>query len=313
MAVFSTNQVRHFYVVSAGDKLTKNAKNQIYLQTTDALGTPIRSDLFSADKVLWATKTSSEKLAHKVKAYKVQLTDDPISGQDYILRITIKNYLGMSDEDLYFKYGAVHAVAGMTKEKFYQAMIKSLIKNFSREVAPLVAFYAGDDSTLANPFTESDVPDDLTAFYIAEVEQAWNLGTMPVNYVDFDVTPGTIINQGDEVVWGTATIDRTVTKTFNNGKMVADLEYFCLGERGDQYRNIGWPNVIPTKYKVDATKEYTLYDIHYCYTGPNEGPQKSEKTLTIAVPNDLTVTTTPSGAETKFLDTSGITYVEGVY
>ena len=313
MAVFSTNQVRHFYVVSAGDKLTKNAKNQIYLQTTDALGTPIRSDIFTYDKVLWATKTSSEKLEHTVKAYKVELTDDPISGQDYILRITIKNYLGMSEEDFYFKYGAVHAVAGMTKGQFYQAMIKSLIKNFSREVAPLVAFYA--DNTLATPLTEKTVTDDLTSFYIAEVEQAWNLGTMPVNYVDFDVTPGTIIQQGDEVVWGTATLDRTVTKTFKNGKMVADLEYFCLGERGDQYRNIGWPNVIPTKYKVDATKEYTLYDIHYCYTGPNEGPQKSEKTLTIAVPNGLTVTNDKDDASvaTKFLDTSGITYVEGTY
>ena len=313
MAVFSTNQVRHFYVVSAGDKLTKNAKNQIYLQTTDALGTPIRSDMFTSDKVLWATKTSSEKLEHKVKAYKVELTDDPISGQDYILRVTIKNYLGMSEEDYYFKYGAVHAVAGMTKGQFYQAMIKSLIKNFSREVAPLVAFYA--DNTLETPLTEETVTDSLNSFYIAEVEQAWNLGTMPVNYVDFDVTPGTVIQQGDEVVWGTATLDRTVTKTFKNGKIVADLEYFCLGERGDQYRNIGWPNVIPTKYKVDATKEYTLYDIHYCYTGPNEGPQKSEKTLTVAVPIDLTVTNDKEDTDvaTKFLDASGITYVEGTY
>ena len=34
-------------------------------------------------------------------------------------------------------------------------------------------------------------------------------------------------------------------------------------------------------YLVDPTKEYHSLDIHYAYVGPNEGPQKSEKTLTI--------------------------------
>jgi hypothetical protein len=65
------------------------------------------------------------------------------------------------------------------------------------------------------------------------------------------------------------------------GKMIADLEYFCMGERGDVYRNINWPNSIPTKYLVDASKEYYVLNIHYSYIGSNESVQKSEKDITL--------------------------------
>jgi len=43
----------------------------------------------------------------------------PVAGQDYILRLAFRNYIGLSEEDQYFKYGAVHAITGMTAEVFY--------------------------------------------------------------------------------------------------------------------------------------------------------------------------------------------------
>ena len=73
----------------------------------------------------------------------------------------------------------------------------------------------------------------------------------------------------------------TYNQTVGNGYKMADLEYFCMGERGDQYRNVLWPKSIPTKYFVDPTKEYYCLDIHYAYQGTCEDIQKSEKTLTI--------------------------------
>lgn len=54
-----------------------------------------------------------------------------------------------------------------------------------------------------------------------------------------------------------------------------------MGERGDQYRNIGWPNVIETTYLVDPADEYSVLDIHYAYVGSNEGVQKSERDITL--------------------------------
>ena len=61
-----------------------------------------------------------------------------------------------------------------------------------------------------------------------------------------------------------------------------------MGERGDQYRNIGWPNSIPTKYLVDPTASYNVLDIHYYFVDGGESPQKSEKDITI-VCTDKTV------------------------
>ena len=84
-------------------------------------------------------------------------------------------------------------------------------------------------------------------------------------------------------VWGTA--EEVASKgSIDNGHNIADLEYFCMGERGDQYRNIGWPNVIKTKYLVDPEKKYNTIDIHYAYVGDGVSVQKSEKDITIVVP-----------------------------
>ena len=57
-----------------------------------------------------------------------------------------------------------------------------------------------------------------------------------------------------------------------------------MGERGDVYRMVGFPNVIRTKYLVNPDSKYNVIDIHYAYVGPNESVQKSEKDITIVVP-----------------------------
>ena len=85
------------------------------------------------------------------------------------------------------------------------------------------------------------------------------------------------------------------------GKLAADYEYFFHGERGDQYRMVGWPDYIPTSYMVDTTKEYDFVQIHYAYVGPNESCQKSEKDLVFLCPrvssdNSTTAKTKAPGA-----------------
>jgi subtilisin family serine protease len=86
----------------------------------------------------------------------------------------------------------------------------------------------------------------------------------------------------DDVTWGSVTEANGVT--IKNGKLTADFEYFHMGERGDQYRMVGFPDYVPVKYLVDPTKEYDYIGIHYAYVGPNESCQKSEKDITIVVP-----------------------------
>lgn len=299
--VFSTNQVRQLYVatdvkegaahVLATDTVgtialkTDNAKSHMYFEYR-GVGGLVRSDLIDVDKVLYAKATPASALARRLKKATVTLDatvngGNPIAGQDYILRIVFRQYLGMSDEDQYQKYGMVHAYAGMTASDFYKTLAISLAKNFSRELVPLVKFKIG--ATEVTPNTKlADIAGDADSLVIEEVEQPWTLGIQEQVPVYFEVYPTTVTFNSDERIWGEVEMgDTGAANAIKDGKIIADLEYFCLGERADQYRNIGWPNAIPSKTLVDPTKEYHVLDIHYAYVGSNECVQKSEKDITI--------------------------------
>ena len=313
MSVFSTNQVRQLYVakalktphVLAGDAAgsiavqNDTAKNHLYFEYKGA-DNLMRSDLIDIKNILYAKATDADDIAHELKAVTVTLDSEvnagaPVAGQDYILRIVFRQYVGMSDEDQYFKYGMVHAYAGMTASDFYKKLALSLAKNFSREVVPLVKFTLTNSADAAVPVDattkESSLTETYTALVIDEVEQPWRLGIMEQTPVYFTVQPTTITVNGDERIWGIVE-DTDSTSTIANGKKIADLEYFCMGERGDIYRGVGFPNNIPTTYLVDPTVKYNVIDIHYAYVGSNESVQKSEKTITLVVPkvgaNNLT-------------------------
>lgn len=313
MATFSTNQVRQLYVVKSAKDVSlqsDTAKNHMYLKYKGA-DNLMRSDLIDINNILYAKSTEAASMDYKMKSSTIKLDanvngGNPVAGQDYILRIAFRQHVGMSDEDQYFKYGMVHAYAGMQVGEFYKVLAQSLAKNFSREVTPLIKIEVhsaevhsegGFDSNgymVVTPSTKDNGKQDNTNPYyidsgaivadidnirITEVEQPWKLGVMAQTPVYFTVQPTTITVNGDERIW--ATVTDSTNGTLGNGKNIADLEYFCMGERGDIYRGIGFPNNIVTTYLVDPTKKYSVFDIHYAYVGSNEAVQKSEKTITL--------------------------------
>lgn len=293
MATFSTNQARQLYVAEAlkpsnvistdavGSIAVKSdtAKNHLYFEYMGA-GGMLRSDLIDIKNIMYAKATDADDLAHELAKYKVTLDPtvnggSPVAGQDYILRIAFRNYIGMSEEDQYFKYGMVHAVSGMTASSFYQELYKSLKKNFSRETEQLLDFSLEGTAALTG--------GDASGLIVEEVPQEWILGTFPQVPVNFTLMPDTIIVNGDDRIWGLVE-KQASTNSIPDGHKIADLEYFCMGERGDVYRMVGFPNVIRTKYLVNPDLKYNTIDIHYAYVGSNEAVQKSEKDITIVVP-----------------------------
>jgi len=301
MAVFSTNQNRQLYVAEAlgvsthkpnvtpasavktigVNSLGEGNEKELYFVYRGA-DTVIKSDRIQLKNLDYVKPVKASDMDTKMK--KVELTLDstinsgaPVSGQDYVLRINLRQFYGMSDEDQYFKDAAVHATASMTASDFYKAMLNALNLAFSREVG------ATKDS---NPYLAFSVDNNSTAtkLIIEEKPQDWTLGTQAQERVYFDVVPTTIYTGGDDVIWGTVT-EVSPTTTVGNGKKVADLEWFCMGGRGDQYRYQGWPNYIPTTYLVDPTKDYSLLELHFAFTDTGVNSYRSEKDITIAVPN----------------------------
>ena len=300
--LFSVNQASHLYVAekftdvlreqsrAAAAKETPNhtvgdicayVKDDNLFFSYFGKGGLLRSDLIPVKNIMHYSVKSAEELRIPLKKATVVLNKDisetPIAGEDYILRI--KYSIGSIDNQ-YIKYGAVRGFAGMTAEEFYTKMVKSLNDNFKREAEPVFTFAS----------TASGIE-------ITEVEPKWVLGTYPQRPIDFEISVDTVESKskGVEGPWGVVTIETPKAKDLNennsypNSKKIADLEWFCMGERGDQYKNYGWPNVIPTEYMVKSTNAtgYDVINIHYSYVGSNESVQKSEKDIFIVVPGNI--------------------------
>lgn len=315
MAVFNINQVRQLYVVkvskadttalvTAGDIVPKadTAKTTLYFQFMSPAGI-VASDKIDLEHVLYAKATPSKALVHKLVRYSVTLDTDvsatPVAGQNYILRLAFRQYIGLSEEDQYFKYGEVIAKSGMTVSDFYKKMAISLAKNLENktESTPLVNIYLnsatadGTDIPVTATTKESDLnKNDYDKIIIEEAEQPWVLGMMSQAFIPFTPQFLTITVDGEDRLWGVATVV-TPGKTIPNGHLIADLEYFCMGARGDIYRGMGYPNIIKTTYLVDPSAIYDVLDIHYFHTGSNESVQKSEKTITLVAVDDGNHTT----------------------
>lgn len=319
MANFSVNQVRQFYPASAYNVSVTDASNAGTIGAIktieDSLGNQVmflfkgvesvlHSDLIPIKNIGYAKAVPASDMVIVMKRYEVTLKADvnsgaPISGQDYLLSIDFKNFFSSGDASRYFKDAAVHATSSMTASAFYKAMAKSLNSAFARENGatntsnPYVKIGVYDSVTSADKWGADALADAVTAtkLLIEEKPQEWALGTKKARRIMFDVECSTVYTAGDDVVWGTVT-DTTPAKTdavvgtnaVGNGQQIADLEWFCMGERGDQYRNVGWPHVIPTKYMVDPTQQYHSLEIHYAFTDTGVNSYRTEKEITIVAP-----------------------------
>jgi len=303
MANFSVNQVRQFYAVNA---YAANVNDQSAVGTIGAVkkvedhqgdqiifffkgaDSVLKSDYITIKNIGYAKAIAASEMVTPMIKKKVVLNPEvnggnPVQGQDYVLGINFKGFFSPGEGSQYYKDAAVHATSGMSKSDFYKAMVKALNAAFSRESG------ATKDS---NPYLAFSVDDATTAtkIIIEEKEQEWQLGTKKQRRIMFDVFPGTVYDGTDDVRWATQAAngnyftEETPTTTIGNGKKVADLEWFCAGERGDQYRMVGWPHVINTTYLTDASKEYHLIEIHYAFTDTGVNSYRTEKELTIAVP-----------------------------
>lgn len=283
MGVFSTNQNRQMYVANAqkasvaktdaaGTIAVKSntAKTEMYFNYVGADKTVMRSDLIKVDNIMYAKTTKADDMKLKLKSVAVSLAGTLKAGEDYILRINISQAFGKADDHVYQKFGAVRATSGMTDTQFWNAMKDSLERNFSKELTQWFTFTV----TPANDST----PAKLT---ITEVEQPWVAGKTPKTNVYFDIVNCYVKDAAGVEVDAFTIAKPTYTPEAKNGHIVVDQEIFYMGERGDQYRQVGWPKNIDTMYLAKADIDYCAIDIHYAFVDSNEGVQKSEKGIYI--------------------------------
>ena len=287
MTNFSTNQVMQFYVHDGDHKLVVDKKfadgSFSMAITTDGEAPSVKEDkttnaIGRTDKienVMWATLTKAAKLKTPYKKVTLEFKDEvndgaPIVGQDYIVKVSYPAIGGVGIEGFTTKVATAYASAGATTEAIVAELAKNLNAAFEAD-GVLVATIEGEgNDTLV--ITQTDI-----------AEKSYERGVRPVTIADFNVIAAPIIEDGEEVNWLKITIAMS-DKAVKGSYKLADMEYFALGERGDEYRMMGYPNYVKTTYRIDLAKEYDVYNIHYAYKGSNDQSHKSEKDLIIAVP-----------------------------
>jgi hypothetical protein len=303
MANFSIDQVRQFYPVvnrvaptgtlsATGDAQFKSANGLLWLNymspnglwetsVTAATAQVTRSDTIKIANIAYAKATTgaTRKLVKKEITFATSVNSGaPVVGQDYLLNFVFYGLGVGGPENQYAKTGAAYKVkAGDTAATVYEWIAELAKANFNREPFPYVHVY----TDTWDPWLTATKPGTSTKLIVEEVPQPWSRGKKQASQISFDVLAAPITWGGDYVAWGDI-VDVTTANTnyIPSGRITADLEWFHLGARGEQYRQDKWIGY-DVNYLVDPTKDYDFIDIEYFYQGNNEDIQKSTRWLTL--------------------------------
>lgn len=297
---FSTNQVKQFYVLNEDSTVTpkviKTPDGQVSLGLTfDVDGE--RTDIIPRDQHLYTTtvlaSSPSEQLVRK--GVYIALNDkvnegNPVAGQDYVIKVTYRGHIG--EEVTYDKFAEAHATTGMTDNQLLQALAASFLSGQNVEPSPLFELYNSSGALI----TKDNVNSITGGFWFVEPVPYWALGKFPETLMNLSISTYPIIYNADEAdLWLTeesykfAPVTTSEIASVNpicNAHKVADLEYFCKGEKGvSAALHMPYDIQIPVDLKVNpnASLGYDILTVHYAFVGANTSNQKSEKDMVFVI------------------------------
>lgn len=299
---FSINQVRHLFVANTpkasdaavealGDtKVAGVAGQHLYVQHFGHGGV-VSSDKVDVQNIMYAKVTSGEDLNTPLYKHTLTVTDAQ-AGQIYVVKVFVQNYIGLGVQDNATRVATYYAPANASAASVAKGLRVAFRKALGFQVSDTETSEASaDDAAKIENYREQmfTVTGTGATVVVSEVASYWELGKFPVGRTVRIPKDGVILGDIADAAgvlyntWGTVEYAQNGTAG-DATKKLADLEYFCMGARGDEYRQMGFPYNIDTKYQVDIDEDYDVIDIHYFYQGSNESVQKSEKDLTILVP-----------------------------
>ena len=256
---FNTNQNRQFYVATGAEVKTCPKGDYLLLTLSDGT-TVVRTDLLANIEYINVAK-ASELVVNKTKVT-ATLDGKYIVGNPVILTIDMPNYIGGGDE---FSRSTAIEIMPASESTLDTSKLEKINKHLAKAFPEYNVVAAISGNTVS-----------VTAYYKTS---NWIVGVSPMREAN-------VVISGEHVV---STVYSEVAGEAKTGNMaLAELEYFCKGERGDQYRMMGYPNVIPSRpSEIDLTTDYFIYDIHFAYVGANEMVQQSEKDITIVSKTEI--------------------------
>jgi hypothetical protein len=291
---FSTNQVMQLFVLGSTDTAKVEAiktsdGNEVkgyIVKVKNSAGDVIdTTDIIDAKNILYVTEAlaSKDKLNRKgllVKLNSAVNGGKPVKGEEYVMTLV---YRGFGEEDTYSKVFSAKATSDDTAT-LLKDLAKNMLTNIDVEYSPLYELYTTEGVKITMANYETAVTAE--GFYIVEPVPYWSLGRFAETLMHIDVQTAYITIDGEEEQnWLAEYKFKPVTldgvASIPNTHKIADLEYFCKGERGTSNALVGWPDTPDYKGKVnpDSANGYDVLTVHCAFVGANASNQKSEKDI----------------------------------
>ena len=304
MANFNTNQARHFYVAldkkdavdgvtAVGDlALLSDADGDLYFVYKNGDGIVTRSDTIPAGNIEYCNVAEAADLAKPLMAHTIALdtTAYPLAnnvGKTFVLTVNLRGIPSFDESDTIAIAAAVEITSAInTAALFNKALAKALINALPKRKYPYLKIFIG-----STEITRELADASYTAsgnLVLVEAAQKYVRGKMSNDPIPFTVSFSIRGTNENYEPWGTDTVAKSAVT--NNTVIpavyaLADLEYFCYGERGDIYRGSTWPNNYEPTYLInpaDTTTSYDVLTIKYFWQGHAENIQKSPRVIHVA-------------------------------
>lgn len=283
MATFSNDQSRHLYVVkankasalaTAGDVVVSGIKDDELFFKYQSPGGKMRTDLVPIKNITNCTSSKARAILSPVQKITFDTTVLPVVGKSYTINLSTR---GQYTGDMAYNEVKTATVVAKT------TVVNDLAAAFKTELAGLIA----RDPAMSNV----EVTQATNVITIGQTAPKFVLGVVQSRYLDIIPQCNPVTISGIETAFATVTYvtDAATAKyTTPNGRTVADMEWFYMGERGDQYRMGGYPVNFNVQYLADSTLNYDFIEVEYFWAGDAEDVQHSKKQLTLAVVSDKT-------------------------
>jgi len=309
MRNFNTNQTRHLYVAEAiaasGSEVSNNldiklkavASGEIFFAYKNSDGIIVRSDTIDPKKIVslkkaYATATDSVPgMDIPLKASKLTVSAVPETGKSVHVDILVEDAIDYDSE--------YHIIANMNvtstidnASKFYNALGRAIFAAIPQKNGkPVAKVYVVKSSTATEVTATSLDVSSATGVVITEQLNKYVPGKLTGEACPLTVTmtvDGEAIGTVAKSTIAELNIALSVSiapTVYPSKYIIADLEYFSMGERGDMIRGFAFPNDYPFNPAVDLSKNYDMLSIEYYWAGDAENVQKSPRLIEIAMPH----------------------------